>query len=280
VYHACVCVCVLITPQFDRVLYIDIDVHHGDGVEEAFYTSDRVMTLSFHKHGDFFPGTGALEDCGEGRGMDYSLNFPMDSGIGDEKYVGLYKEIVTAVMDRYKPSAVVLQCGADSLAGDRLGIFNLSSEGHAECVRFTESFELPLLVLGGGGYTPGNVARCWAYETATLLHRQVSNEIPYNEFYSCYDKCDYGLVVRASTAIGDKNQDEDLKVARVALLERLKGLPAAPSVQYSLEVPRDELQLEERANERRDASDPDMRVTQEDQDRRVSNPNEFYDNDD
>jgi acetoin utilization deacetylase AcuC-like enzyme len=62
---------------------------------------------------------------------------------------------------------VVLQCGADSLTGDRLGVFNLTLKGHAECVRFVKSFGLPTLILGGGGYTPRNVARCWALETAT-----------------------------------------------------------------------------------------------------------------
>lgn len=67
----------------------------------------------------------------------------------------------------YRPGAVVLQCGADSLTGDRLGVFNLTLKGHAECVRFVKSFGLPTLILGGGGYTPRNVARCWALETAT-----------------------------------------------------------------------------------------------------------------
>src|SRR5215471_12121150 len=60
----------------NRVLYIDIDVHHGDGVEEAFYTTDRVMTVSFHKYGEYFPGTGELRDIGVGGGKYYSVNFP------------------------------------------------------------------------------------------------------------------------------------------------------------------------------------------------------------
>jgi len=69
-----------------RVLYIDIDIHHGDGVEEAFYTTDRVMTCSFHKYGDFFPGTGDIEDIGDGNGKYYSVNFPLKDGIGDEDF--------------------------------------------------------------------------------------------------------------------------------------------------------------------------------------------------
>lgn len=76
-----------------RVLYIDIDVHHGDGVEEAFYTTDRVMTASFHKYGDFFPGTGALGDTGKGKGKGYAVNFPLKDGIDDESYRSIFRPV-------------------------------------------------------------------------------------------------------------------------------------------------------------------------------------------
>lgn len=143
---------------------MDIDIHHGDGVEEAFYTTDRVMTVSFHKFGDYFPGTGDIRDVGHSKGKYYSLNVPLDDGIDDESYQSLFKPIMGKVMEVFNPGAVVLQCGADSLSGDRLGCFNLSIKGHAECVRFMRSFNVPLLLLGGGGYTIRNVARCWCYE--------------------------------------------------------------------------------------------------------------------
>lgn len=68
---------------YQRVLYIDIDCHHGDGVEEAFYTTDRVMTVSFHKYGDFFPGTGSIDDIGCEEGKYYSVNFPFNEGCTD-----------------------------------------------------------------------------------------------------------------------------------------------------------------------------------------------------
>jgi histone deacetylase 1/2 len=153
-----------------RVLYVDIDVHHGDGVEEAFYTTDRVMTVSFHKFGDFFPGTGHIKDTGVGPGKDYALNVPLNDGMDDENFRALFRPIMQKVMDVYKPDAVVLQCGADSLSGDRLGCFNLSVKGHADCLRFLRSFNVPLMVLGGGGYTVRNVARCWCYEVPFLLY--------------------------------------------------------------------------------------------------------------
>uniref|UniRef100_A0A8C5BTN2 Histone deacetylase 1 n=1 Tax=Gadus morhua TaxID=8049 RepID=A0A8C5BTN2_GADMO len=165
-----------------RVLYIDIDIHHGDGVEEAFYTTDRVMTVSFHKYGEYFPGTGDLRDIGAGKGKYYAVNYPLRDGIDDESYEAIFKPIMAKVMEMYQPSAVVLQCGADSLSGDRLGCFNLTIKGHAKCVEYMKSFNLPLLMLGGGGYTIRNVARCWTYETAVALDSPIPNgqcEAPY-----------------------------------------------------------------------------------------------------
>jgi len=90
-------------------------------------------------------------------------------------------------MQFYNPTAVVLQCGADSLAGDRLGVFNLSSRGHAACIEFVKSFNRPLIVLGGGGYSIRNVPRAWCSETAILVNHELSDGTPPkqpSEFYS------------------------------------------------------------------------------------------------
>jgi len=164
-----------------RVVYIDIDVHHGDGVEEAFYVTDRVMTVSFHKYGDnFFPGTGDIWDKGSGAGEYYAVNVPLKDGIDDESYFQIFKPVVEKVFETFQPSAVVLQCGTDSLARDRLGGFNLTVKGHARCVEFVKSFGVPMLVVGGGGYNIRSVARCWLHETSVLLDRQVDDRIPYN----------------------------------------------------------------------------------------------------
>ena len=86
-------------------------------------------------------------------------------------------------METYQPSAVVLQCGADSLTGDRLGCFNLTLKGHGKCVEFMKKWNLPLLLLGGGGYTIRNVARCWAYETALAVDLEISNG---QYLFSCF----------------------------------------------------------------------------------------------
>jgi histone deacetylase 1/2 len=77
----------------ERVLYVDIDIHHGDGVEEAFYLTDRVLTCSFHKYGDYFPGTGHESDIGYGRGMNHAVNFPLLEGIDDETYISIFQPV-------------------------------------------------------------------------------------------------------------------------------------------------------------------------------------------
>src|SRR5271155_5326772 len=158
-----------------RVLYIDIDVHHGDGVEQAFWSTDRVLTVSFHKYDKelFFPGTGPLDSTGPTHpanpGAHHSLNVPLNDGIDDASYAYLFDSIVRPCVEKYKPTAIVLQCGADSLGHDRLGCFNLNIRGHGACVSYAKSFNLPLLVVGGGGYTPRNVARAWAHETSICI---------------------------------------------------------------------------------------------------------------
>jgi histone deacetylase 1/2 len=169
-----------------RVLYIDIDIHHGDGVEEAFYTTNRVMTASFHKFGEFFPGTGDVKDKGFSKGENYAINCPLHDGMDDDSFREVFRPIIGKIMDKFQPGAVVLQCGADSLSGDRLGSFNLSLKGHAECVEFVKSFNVPVLVLGGGGYTLRNVPRCWAYETAVLLDTPVKDTLPFNDYFEYY----------------------------------------------------------------------------------------------
>lgn len=177
-------------------MYIDIDIHHGDGVEEAFYLTNRVMTVSFHKYGNYFPGTGNVSDVGLEKGKNYAVNVPLKDGMTDEAYKYIFEPVVKKCVEVFQPGAIVLQCGADSVTGDRLGCFNMSLHGHANCVDFVRNLRIPLLVLGGGGwvsrkgmrrrYTIKNVSRTWAFETSVLLNKEVDNNIPYNNFIEWY----------------------------------------------------------------------------------------------
>ncbi|KAJ7632329.1 histone deacetylase RPD3 [Roridomyces roridus] len=223
-----------------RVLYIDIDIHHGDGVEEAFYTNDRIMTASFHKHGDFFPGTGTQDDRGRGRGKGYSLNVPLDDGITDEAYKSVFEPVMSKILEVFRPTAVVLQCGADSLSGDKLGGFNLSLSGHAACVQFMRKQNLPLILLGGGGYTVKNVARAWTYETA--------------EYFEWFGPR-YRLEVMPSNMEDLNRRDGALDRVRERALEQLqqlrpKGAPSSVGEHLGLAKPRDEEQARDELDER------------------------------
>ncbi|RIB10802.1 histone deacetylase 3-like protein [Gigaspora rosea] len=264
---------------FPRVLYIDIDIHHGDGVQEAFYETDRCMTVSFHKYkenGKYFPGTGGLGEIGIGLGKRYCLNVPLKDGMDDESYVALFKDVISDVKDRYQPNAVVLQSGADSLGKDKLGGFNLSIKAHGECVRFVKNWQIPLLVLGGGGYKIENVARCWAYETSILVDAEVPEALPKNaQFYNFFGP-DYSLHPPLVRRIENLNTKADLQKLSQQVHERLRLLDGAPSVQLH-EFSKDLQDLwEESEEEMRDYQEdaiPDIRPRR----RLMLGENEFYD---
>ncbi|CAM0952355.1 unnamed protein product [Alopecurus aequalis] len=218
--------------RFRRVLYVDIDVHHGDGVEEYYKADNRVMTVSFHRYdGDgqyFFPGTGKAEDVGEGKGKYYTLNVPMKAGMDDSSYkYGLFIPIMDKVMETFDPEAIVLQCGADSLYGDKLGGFNLSVRCHAECVGHIRSFNVPLLLLGGGGYTVNHVASCWCFETAVAVGKEdeIPDDIPHHGYEHYYRDQDYKLLyaVPVTKKTGNRKDEVD-KIKQEALqnLDKLK----------------------------------------------------------
>lgn len=254
-----------------RVLYIDIDIHHGDGVQEAFYLTDRVMTVSFHKYGNyFFPGTGDMYEIGAESGRHYSVNVPLKEGIDDQTYIQLFQQVMKSVMDFYQPTCVVLQCGADSLGNDRLGCFNLSIKGHGECVRIVKEFNIPMLVLGGGGYTKRNVARCWTHETAVLLNEELNNEIPFNDYIQ-YFAPDFTLHPDVSTKQENLNTKQYLDNVKATVHEHLRNLINSPSVQMQ-DIPPDLLSLENT-----EEHDPDIRNHQDQTDKRIDPNNEFYD---
>ncbi|XP_006456928.1 histone deacetylase complex catalytic component RPD3 [Agaricus bisporus var. bisporus H97] len=225
--------------SYPRVLYIDIDCHHGDGVEEAFYTTDRVMTCSFHKFGEYFPGTGTQEDKGRGKGKGYAINVPLKDGITDESYKSVFEPVIAKILDVFQPSAVVLQCGADSLAGDKLGCFNVTMKGHAHCVQFLRQQNIPLILLGGGGYTVKNVAKTWTFETACALgiEDEIDFSLPWNEYFEWFAPR-YRLEVLGNNMDDLNTKDNSLDRVRVTALEQLHDLIHAPSVQMH-DVPRE-----------------------------------------
>ena len=259
-----------------RVLYIDIDIHHGDGVEEAFYSTDRVMTVSFHKYGDYFPGSGDLRDIGVGNGKYYAVNYPLRDDIDDSSYEQIFQLVITKVMEMYRPGAIVLQCGADSLTGDRLGCFNLTLKGHGKCVEFMRKYNLPLLILGGGGYTIRNVARCWTYETAIALGCEIMNELPYNDYLEHYGP-DFKLHINPSNKV-NQNTPEYLDKINTRLLENLRRLPHAPGVPMQ-DIPEDAIKEESDEDDHK-KNNPDERISIRASDKRIACDEEFSDSED
>ena len=222
-----------------RVMYIDIDLHHGDGVQEAFYTTDRVMTVLFHKYnGEFFPGTGAIDEVGISRGKNYAVNVPLKDGVDDELYIRLFKLVMEPLITKFQPTVIVQQCGADLLGYDRLGCFNLNIRAHGECVKFIKLFGLPMLVVGGGGYTPRNVSRLWCYETSVLndvtLESKIPNHIPSYDWFGP----DFLLHPQLDGRIDNKNSKKYLELVKETVLEQLRFLQHAPLVQMQ-EIPPD-----------------------------------------
>jgi histone deacetylase 1/2 len=259
---------------YPRVLYVDIDVHHGDGVEEAFYMTDRVMTLSLHKYDQgFFPETGDIKDKGAEQGRGYSLNVPLSSGITDEQYFNdLFQPIFDKAIEVFQPGAIFLQCGADSLAADRLGTFNLTTRGHARMVDYVKSKNIPLLVSGGGGYTIRNVARVWCYETAVLLGRHdISNEIPFNDFYEYFAPTyDLHLLPEKMCNMNDKAKIDEI---RTNLLQQLLELQGSPSVAMQEVPPLYECHEQTNDDENEDEG-PNTRIKQT---TKKQHPSELYD---
>lgn len=152
-----------------RVAYVDIDAHHGDGVEYAFYETDKALTISLHEDGQWlFPGTGQVTDIGIRQGRGYSVNLPFPPGTGDEMFVAGFKEIVPVFIDAFRPDILVTQLGVDSFATDPLTHLNLTTTGFEETIKIFKSFNLPWVALGGGGYNLSNVARAWTIAWAVM----------------------------------------------------------------------------------------------------------------
>ncbi|KAG8923561.1 hypothetical protein FRC01_012602 [Tulasnella sp. 417] len=143
--------------------------------------------------------------------------------------LSIFEPVIHHIMEWYRPGAVVLQCGADSLSGDKLGVFNLSMHGHANCVRFLRTFNVPLILLGGGGYTIKNVSSAWTYETACAIgiEKDLDLNLPFTPYLEYYGPR-YRLEVEPNNMTDDNGPY--LEAMKMQALEGLRDLPFAPSV--------------------------------------------------
>jgi len=165
--------------KFHRVAYIDIDAHHGDGVQAIFYKTNKVLTVSMHESGQFlFPGSGYPNEIGEGEGTGFSVNIPLAPYSGDDIMVSAFDQVVPPLMEAYKPQVIVAQLGVDAHFLDPLAHLQLTSRGFVRLVEKILGFGTPVLALGGGGYNVQTVARLWTLAFALMDNKQVSDVVP------------------------------------------------------------------------------------------------------
>jgi acetoin utilization protein AcuC len=187
VYNDCV-VAIAATLQANpglRVAYVDIDAHHGDGVQEAFYDRDDVLTVSVHESGKYlYPGTGSPRDVGEGAGFGYAVNVALPPFAGPEQYAAVMDEVVAPAVRAYAPDVIVAQLGGDSHHADPLTHLSNTVGGHVALTRAIVALADELCggriaATGGGGYEPFSVVpRMWASAIAVLLGVDIPDELP------------------------------------------------------------------------------------------------------
>jgi len=169
-----------------RVAYIDIDAHHADGVQDAFYDTDKVLTISLHETGRIlFPGTGEPSEIGVGSGRGYSVNIPLAPYTGDEIYLWAFDQVVPVLVDSFKPDIVFTQLGCDTHYLDPMTQLKLTTVGYEGVVRRLRKLAPKWVAVGGGGYEMSVVARCWTLAYGIMIDREWPDEIPqsYQELY-------------------------------------------------------------------------------------------------
>jgi acetoin utilization protein AcuC len=162
-----------------RIAIVDVDGHHGDGTQSILY-DEPILKISLHRYG-IFPGTGLVEEIGEGAGRGYSVNIPLPGECGDDAFTKAFHEVIPPLLAEYQPQLLINQFGVDGHYQDPLVDLQLTTFTYEEVAVSMHELAHRLcggryLVLGGGGYQPKNVARCWAIMFLALLERRASKE--------------------------------------------------------------------------------------------------------
>jgi acetoin utilization protein AcuC len=168
-----------------KILYLDVDAHHGDGVMYGFYSDGAVLDIDFHEDGlHLFPGTGFTNEVGEAEGKGLKLNIPLPPFTDDNLYLPIFREIVPHAVKKFRPEILLLQCGADSHANDLLAHLQLTTKAYVEVAKTVHELAHEvgggrLVVFGGGGYNQANVARAWALVAAALTETKLPDLTPH-----------------------------------------------------------------------------------------------------
>ena len=166
--------CMTLAEAGKRVLYLDVDVHNGDGVAHAFYGRSDVMTISLHENPALlFPGTGFEHEVGEGEGRGYCVNLPLPAGTFDQAYMHAFESLVPPLIGAFDPDVIVFELGTDTLAGDPLAHLYLTNNTYVEIINGLLRFDKPILATGGGGYNVENTVRAWALAWTVLSGQEL-----------------------------------------------------------------------------------------------------------
>lgn len=169
-----------------RLLYLDVDAHHGDGVMYGFYSDPDVLDIDFHEDGrHLFPGTGFTNEIGEGKGSGVKINVPLPPFVDDQTYLKLFRAVVPAAVRKFRPEVILLQCGADSHANDLLAHLQITSIAYCEIAQTMHELAHEVsqgryIVLGGGGYNISNVARIWTLVASVVAEYDCPDNVPVN----------------------------------------------------------------------------------------------------
>jgi len=178
-----------------KISYVDIDAHHGNGVQEAFYHDNRVQFISMHESGDhIYPYSGFAEETGDGNGEGCTVNIPLPPKTDDEVYLEVFHKIVVPLLKRFSPDILVAQLGADSLISDPLTDLMLTNNSYTEIIKALKGLCGKILATGGGGYDIYRTARCW-----TLAWALLNNIEPKDEFAGLVGGMMYGPEMEVSS---------------------------------------------------------------------------------
>ncbi|KAF9437413.1 Histone deacetylase 8 [Entomortierella beljakovae] len=205
----------------EKVMYIDLDVHHGDGVENAFQFSDKVLTVSIHHYAEgFYPGTGS--GISTSSRTKAAVNVPLKSGLSEATLLKIFDNMIDPLSNAFAADAIILQCGVDGMTRDPLGKWNLGLKSYGGCLKRIMEWRKPLIVLGGGGYKTSSAARCYSYMTSLCMGIKLSEEIPEHEYFEDYEP-DFMINVDPGRQV-DENTDEYLEQVRKLVEDQSKSI--------------------------------------------------------
>jgi acetoin utilization protein AcuC len=168
--------CAILREKFERVAYVDIDLHHGDGVQALFFDDPTVLTCSIHETGKrLYPGTGFVEERGAG---DSSVNVPLEPFTTGDTWLWAFENGILPALRRFQPQAIVLQMGTDPHFLDPLGHLQVAAQEWLRAVEHIKALGLPIVAVGGGGYELSCVPRMWAAAVMTLSGIEFEDRIP------------------------------------------------------------------------------------------------------